>query len=51
MKNIFFYFWGLLETLYMSNISKHFEEAYQVLEAFNTESNFLKIEEAGLIMV
>ena len=35
----------------MSNISKHFEEAYQVLEAFNTESNFLKIEEAGLIMV
>jgi len=35
----------------MSNISKHFEEAYQVLEAFNTESNFLKIEKAGLIMV
>ena len=35
----------------MSNISKHFEEARQVLEAFNTESNFLKIEKAGLIMV
>ena len=51
MKNIFFYFWGLIQTLVMSNISKHFEEAYQVLEVFNKESNFLKIEKAGLIMV
>lgn len=35
----------------MSNISKHFEEAYQVLESFSTPENFSKIENAGELMV
>jgi D-sedoheptulose 7-phosphate isomerase len=35
----------------MSNIAKHFEEAYQVLETFSNPSNFIKIEKAGTLMV
>lgn len=35
----------------MTEIAKHFVEAQQILEAFSTPENFLKIEQAGNILV